>query len=89
MALLAEEIVEEWLNRQGFFTIRGIKVGVEEIDILAMRLDDEGKPICRHIEVQASINPVSYLTPLAKALQKELGRAAFSMKHREPEVMRR
>lgn len=27
MALLAEEIVEEWLNRQGYFTIRGVKVG--------------------------------------------------------------
>jgi hypothetical protein len=32
MALLAEEIVEEWLNRQGYFTIRGIKKGVHEID---------------------------------------------------------
>ena len=36
MALLAEEIVEEWLNRNGFFTIRGIKVGVYEIDLLAI-----------------------------------------------------
>jgi len=25
MALLAEELVEEWLNRQGFFTIRGLR----------------------------------------------------------------
>jgi hypothetical protein len=89
MALLAEEIVEEWLNRQGFFTIRGIKVGVDEIDILAMRMDANGKPICRHVEVQASINPVSYLTSLAKALQKEQGISAFSMKHREPDVMKR
>ena len=37
MALLAEEIVEEWLNRQGYFTIRGVKVGVHEIDLLAVR----------------------------------------------------
>lgn len=36
MALLAEEIVEEWLNRQGYFTIRGIKMGVQEIDLLAV-----------------------------------------------------
>ena len=89
MALLAEEIVEEWLNRQGYFTIRGIKVGVDEIDILAMRLDGERKPICRHIEVQASINPVSYLTPLPKDLQKQLGIGGTSMKRREPEVLRR
>ena len=27
MALLAEEVVEEWLNRQGYFTIRGIRLG--------------------------------------------------------------
>lgn len=36
MALLAEELVEEWLNRNGFFTIRGIKLGVQEIDLLAI-----------------------------------------------------
>jgi hypothetical protein len=36
MALLAEEIVEEWLNRNGYFTIRGIKLGVHEIDLLAI-----------------------------------------------------
>jgi hypothetical protein len=36
MALLAEEIVEEWLNRNGYFTIRGIKLGVQEIDLLAL-----------------------------------------------------
>ena len=37
MSLLGEEVVEEWLNRNGYFTIRGIKVGVDEIDILAIR----------------------------------------------------
>ena len=51
MALLAEEIVEEWLNRQGYFTIRGIKIGVQEIDMLAVRFKGEGVPECRHIEV--------------------------------------
>jgi hypothetical protein len=35
VAPLAEELVEEWLNRKGYFTIRGIKVGVHEMDILA------------------------------------------------------
>ena len=37
MALLAEEVVEEWLNRKGYFTIRGAKVGVPEMDLLAVR----------------------------------------------------
>jgi len=29
MLQLAEEIVEEWLNRHGYFTIRGIRLGDE------------------------------------------------------------
>ena len=51
MALLGEEVVEEWLNRNGYFTIRGIKVGVDEIDILAIRPTPDRQHECRHIEV--------------------------------------
>jgi hypothetical protein len=61
MALLAEEIVEEWLNRDGWFTIRGIKMGNYEIDILAMKPTAKGIQ-CRHLEVQASFSPISYVT---------------------------
>lgn len=81
MALLAEELVEEWLNRQGYFTIRGIKLGVHEIDILAMKLDGKD-PECRHLEVQASVRPISYLSPLSKAYQKSTGRKPMSAKER-------
>ena len=88
MALLAEEVVEEWLNRQGYFTIRGIRMGVDEIDILTIKPNNKGELECRHIEVQASINPVSYLTPLTKDLQKKLGVAPMSMRKRTPEVMK-
>jgi hypothetical protein len=48
MALLAEELVEEWLNRQGCFTIRGIKIGVHEIDLLAVKHTAAGTE-CRRI----------------------------------------
>jgi len=41
MALLAESLVEEWLNRNRFFTIRGIKHGLAEIDLLAIRHEAE------------------------------------------------
>jgi hypothetical protein len=58
MALLAEELVEEWLNRNGYFTIRGIKLGVHEIDLLAIRINS-GNIEARHIEVQASVHPIS------------------------------
>lgn len=77
MALLAEELVEEWLNRSGYFTIRGIKLGVHEVDLLAVRHGPSG-PECRHIEVQASVRPVSYLLPLPRAVTKATGRAAHS-----------
>ena len=87
MALLAEEIVEEWLNRQGYFTIRGVKIGVHEMDILAVRATPNGLE-CRQVEVQASIRPVSYLTRVPKAVQKQTGRAAGSAKARPEEELR-
>ena len=86
MALLAEEIVEEWLNRNGYFTIRGIKIGVQEIDLLAVRFKEETVE-CRHIEVQASINAISYVTGVAKSIQKEHGRPANSAKQRSNEEL--
>jgi hypothetical protein len=72
MALLAEQLVEEWLNRQGYFTMRGIKVGVHEIDLLAIKptaTDLEA----RHIEVQISFRPISYISTLSTDQQKALG----------------
>ena len=76
MSLLAEVVVEEWLNRQGYFTIRGIKQGYDEIDLLAIRPRADGTIERRHIEVQASIRPMSYISQLPKQVQKNTGRAA-------------
>ena len=42
MALLAESLVEEWLSRSGFFTIRGVKHGVGEMDLLAVQHQPHG-----------------------------------------------
>lgn len=81
MALIAEEIVEEWLNRDGWFTIRGIKLGVQEIDILAIKPDKDGCE-CRHVEVQVSIAPVSYISNVPKQIQKAHGRSSNSAKMR-------
>jgi len=86
MALLAEEIVEEWLNRQGYFTIRGIKMGVQEIDLLAVKREVNGRVECRHIEVQASMRPVSYISRVPKELQKA-GRPANSVKRSDEELV--
>jgi hypothetical protein len=86
MSLLAEEIVEEWLNRHGFFTIRGVRQGAHEIDILAIRPRVEGLE-CRHVEVQASARPIGYVTGLAIAdPQGVMGKASL-VKRRTSEQM--
>lgn len=64
MALLAESLVDEWLNRQGFFTVRGIKHGVNEIDLLGVRPKVEGSLEAWHVEVQVSFRPVAYICPI-------------------------
>jgi len=87
MALLAEEIVEEWLNRNGHFTIRGAKVGLYEIDLLAIKKNGS-KIERRHIEVQASIRPVSYITPIPKQVQRKLGRAPFNASKRNADELK-
>lgn len=59
MALLDEQLVDEWLNRKGFFTMRGLKVGIDEIDLLAVRMIDQLE--CWHVEVQVSYRPIGYV----------------------------
>lgn len=87
MSLLAEEVVEEWLNRDGFFTIRGVKVGSYEMDVLAIRPQAGGGHQCRHVEVQASINPISYITKPPSAVRKQSG-AQFNAKKRDLPLLR-
>ncbi|MBN2019009.1 MAG: hypothetical protein JW749_02155 [Sedimentisphaerales bacterium] len=70
---MAEEVAEKRLNRQGYFTIRGVKPGVDEIDILAFKPNADGTPECRHIEVQASTNPIAYISKVPRDRQKEEG----------------
>lgn len=60
MALIDEQIVEEWLNRERFFTMRGIKCGVDEIDLLAVRLNGDFSEHW-HVEVQVSYRPIGYI----------------------------
>src|SRR5215217_330703 len=78
MSLLAETLVEEWLNRQGFFTIRGVKQGVHEIDLLAVRHRSSSEPEAWHVESQVSFRPVSYITPLSPELAAQLGKKTTS-----------
>ena len=50
MSLLAESLVEEWLNGAGYFTIRGARFGVSATDLLAVRPGSSGLE-ARHIDV--------------------------------------
>ncbi len=66
MALLGESLVEEWLNREGFFTIRGVKHGVDEMDLLAIRPQTDGAVLGWHVEVQISFRPIGFIAKLPK-----------------------
>jgi hypothetical protein len=79
MALLAETLVEEWLNRLRFFTIRGVRQGVDEIDLLAVRYREAQQPEAWHVESQVSFRPIGYITPLARELARELGKKSTSV----------
>ncbi len=87
MSLLAEQLVDEWLNRIGFFTLRGVKNGVHEIDLLGIRMS-QGNLEGWHVEVQVSFRPVSYIGRLSKEAQLELGaKSATSAKRRSQKVV--
>jgi hypothetical protein len=88
MALLAESLVEEWLNRQRFFTIRGVKHGVHEIDLLAVRREATGGVTGWHVEVQASFRPIGYICKLTNEMAGRSGRKQTSVRRRTEEEIR-
>lgn len=88
MSLLAESLVEEFLNRMGFFTVRGLKRGVHEIDLLGLKYE-EGKPRGIHVEAQISFRPVSYITKLPKKYARETSASSrTTVKKRSPDLMK-
>ncbi len=87
MALLAETLVDEWLNRQGFFTVRGIKHGNDEIDLLGVRPSNT-KLEAWHVEVQASFRPIGYISPVTDDIAKRFVASPKSAKKRPPEIVK-
>lgn len=88
MALLAESLVDEWLNRKGFFTVRGIKHGVGEIDLLGVRPNPHMSALeAWHVEVQASFRPVSYIAPLPEKAVEGFAKSRTSAKVRSSELI--
>ncbi len=66
MAQIDETVVEHWLRRQGYSTVRGLatrakvpnKKGRKELDLLAFHF---GRKELIHAEVQSSPSPMNYL----------------------------
>jgi hypothetical protein len=85
MALLGESLVEEWLNREGFFTIRGVKHGVGEMDLLAVRPMHNTQVIGWHVEVQISFRPISYIAKLTRDIIGDSKRSPSSAVERTAE----
>ncbi|MRW88400.1 hypothetical protein GJ699_00180 [Duganella sp. FT80W] len=86
MALLAESLVDEWLNRKGFFTVRGLKHGVGELDLLGVRPGGSALEAW-HVEVQASFRPIGYITPLPAKSLEGFAKTKTSMKARQLEQL--
>jgi hypothetical protein len=51
----AEEVVRCWHYENGFFTLQNQKVGLKEIDLLAINPHTQEK---RHVEVKVATNPI-------------------------------
>lgn len=84
MALLAESLVEEWLNRKGFFTIRGVKHGRDEMDLLAVRRQN-GDIVGWHVEVTVSFRPIGYI---AREPTRTSGYRGSYVRKRTPDQVR-
>jgi hypothetical protein len=77
-------LVEEWLNRQGFFTIRGVKQGLGEMDLLAVTPQGDGV-LGWHVEVTVSFRPIGYI---AREPAGGAGRRGSYVRKRSPEQVR-
>lgn len=59
-----KEIVNLWLNRQGFFTVSDINANNRVVDIIAIR--QRGQPVVQHVELHCSVS-----SPSAVVSEKE------------------
>jgi len=61
MTDIIEEVVSNWLVSKGYFVVNNLKIGVNEIDILAIMVKNGNVSEKIHVEVQCSSNPIGYL----------------------------
>ena len=61
MTDIIEEVVSNWLFSKGYFVINNLKIGVNEIDLLVVKVKDGIISEKIHVEVQCSSNPIGYI----------------------------
>ncbi|MBI2049856.1 MAG: hypothetical protein HYT35_00135 [Candidatus Staskawiczbacteria bacterium] len=70
---IIENIVANWFNSKGYFLIKNLKIGVNEIDILAVKLNNDQKVgDAIHIEIQCSSNPIGYIGGSSSAKRRNV-----------------
>ncbi len=70
---IIEDIVSDWLNSKGYFVIKNLKVGVNEVDILAVKLNNrQNVDNAIHVEVQCSSNPIGYIGGSSSAKKRNV-----------------
>lgn len=60
-----KDIVNLWLNKQGFFTVSEINANNRVIDIVAIR--HRGQPVVHHVELHCSVSPAAVVSDREKA----------------------
>lgn len=68
---LIADLVAEWLCLRGYFVIRGLKVGNNEIDVLAIKPAGGKIAEAAHYEISISTTPIGYLGERSARKQTE------------------
>ena len=60
--LLAEELVQEWLIRKKYFTVKNLKsTNNRELDLLGVKFEENNETSLIHVEVSVHCNPIGWL----------------------------
>ncbi len=60
-----KDIVNLWLNRQGFFTVSDINANNRVVDFVAIR--ERSQPLVQHVELHCSVSPATGVSEKEKA----------------------
>lgn len=78
---IIEDIIADWFNSKGYFLIQNLKIGVNEVDILAIKLDNNKRvKEAIYVEVQCSSNPIGYIGGTSSAKKRSTSEVANGVK---------